>query len=394
MPVSLTKKQLEGLVRDTVKDAVKEMYGANYDEVASHNIEEMSKIKEETESIKKDITGKEVSDAGIFVSAFVMGGGDLDKGSKIAKQWGREDIAKDMTATEYTQGGALIPPRYSAEIIELLYNMTLMRKMGATVVPLNGSLTIPRITAGTNAQYVGENQQAVISGMQVGDIKFDEKILMALVPVSNKLIRNAGVTVSNMVTTDIASSMAVVSDGAFIRSAGTEHSPKGLRFRAHADNVFAQTGTGITDIDADVTKAMYLVSKANIPFLRRGWLMSIRTELYLKRLRDSNGNAVFRDEMNQGLFWGAPYLASNQIPDNLDSTKSEIYYGDFAQFIIAESPNLELAISDTASYLDASNNLHSAFGRNETVVRAISYHDFNIRHDKAVSVITGVTLGA
>ena len=40
--------------------------------------------------------------------------------------------------------------------------------------------------------------------------------------------------------------------------------------------------------------------------------------------------------------------------------------------------------------LDASGNMVSAFTRDETLIRAIAEHDFHMRHDEAVSVITGV----
>jgi hypothetical protein len=60
------------------------------------------------------------------------------------------------------------------------------------------------------------------------------------------------------------------------------------------------------------------------------------------------------------------------------------------EFIIADSMQLELAVSNEASYVDAAGATVSAFQSDQTLIRAITEHDFGMRHDASVAVIQNV----
>ncbi|MDX1812649.1 MAG: phage major capsid protein, partial [Gammaproteobacteria bacterium] len=89
--------------------------------------------------------------------------------------------------------------------------------------------------------------------------------------------------------------------------------------------------------------------------------------------------------------WGFPYGSTTQIPSNLGvgANESEVYLVDMADAVIGEAADIMLDISTEASYVENS-TVKSAFSKDETVVRAISEHDFGMRHDASVSVITAV----
>mgnify|MGYP001606699420 FL=1 len=128
---------------------------------------------------------------------------------------------------------------------------------------------------------------------------------------------------------------------------------------------------------------------ANIPMISPGWIMAPRTEMYLKTLLNSNGYAVFLEEMSRGTLWGWPYGITTSVPVNVgtSSNKSELYLVDFAQALIGESMNLVVDTSYEAAYHDGSAVI-AAYSQDQTVVRAIAEHDFGMRHDKAVAVLT------
>ena len=64
---------------------------------------------------------------------------------------------KALSATNPVNGGFLIPEVYTDDIIELLYNKTVIKELGARTIPLEtGNLNIPRMTSGTRAKWGGE----------------------------------------------------------------------------------------------------------------------------------------------------------------------------------------------------------------------------------------------
>jgi HK97 family phage major capsid protein len=155
--------------------------------------------------------------------------------------------------------------------------------------------------------------------------------------------------------------------------------------------VFAANATvSLFNITADTGKAKGLIKRANIPDRNMGWLFHPDVEQYLTDLRDGNGNLAF-PELARGLFRGKPYKTTTQIPVNLGtgSNETEVYLVEFSQCLIGDSLSMVLDVSTEASYKDGA-TLVSSFSRDETVVRAVSAHDFGMRMTKAAAIITGV----
>ena len=55
--------------------------------------------------------------------------------------------------------------------------------------------------------------------------------------------------------------------------------------------------------------------------------------------------------------------------------------------LLLDSMSLELAVSREGTYVDGGGNTVSAFQADQTLVRAIAEHDFQVRHDASVAVI-------
>ena len=58
--------------------------------------------------------------------------------------------------------------------------------------------------------------------------------------------------------------------------------------------------------------------------------------------------------------------------------------------MILDSMQLELAVSREGSYVDSNGSTISAFQNDQTLIRAITEHDFQVRHDQSVAIIQGV----
>lgn len=308
-----------------------------------------------------------------------------------------EAIGAAMGTNDFNSGGALVPERFTAEVVPLLRPMTTIRK-NARVVPLvGGTDTLPTVESGTGAYYVGENNDITMSEPTFGQLKFTEREIASLVPISNKLIRHSGIGVDMMIRDDMLRNFATTEDLYFLRGTGVGAGPKGLRYLAPSAGVVAANATiNVANIDADSRKLELVPMNANVPMVNRRWLMAPRTFTYLRDLRDSNGNLVYPGLSLANPTWkGYAVEVTTQIPINLGSggDESEVYLVEFGNAVVADSYNIRIDASESASYKSGS-TLVSAYSQNQTVIRALAGHDFGLTRPQAVAVLTGVKWGA
>lgn len=330
--------------------------------------------------------------------AVALGNGDVRATAAAAEELYGSDmgqIVANMEQSTNTKGGFLVDTAYSMDFIDILRPRVVIRSMGARTVPMpDGNLTTRKKTAGTSASYIGERLPAPATAATVDQITMAAKRLTAIVPITNQLIRRASMNVQMMIRDDLVEAVSVKEDQQFLRGVGSATAPAGLRNLTNAANVFAMNGTvNATNIEDDLMKLRLRVINANVPMTQAGYIMSPRVALFLENLRDANGNKIY-PEMSEGRLGIYPFAMTTSVPDNLGGgTESEIYFGDFAQFMIGDTEQIMLAASDVAAY-DDGGTIRAAFSNDETVVRVIAEHDTQVRYDLAFAVLTGVTWGA
>lgn len=345
---------------------------------------------------------KEKLEGGIMVariaqSCLVAGhGADKKQIAAAGEQlYGSEmgEIVANMEESTDTKGGFLVDENYSSDFIDILRPKVVVRKMGARTLPMpDGNLTTRRKTAGTTASYVGERTPAPVTGVEVAQLKMSAKALRALVPITNQLIRRASMGVQQMIRDDLVEGVARTEDQQFLRGVGSATAPAGIRSLMASGNVLTMTGTGtLTEVDNDLGRLELAVMNSNIPMIMPGYVVSARTLKFLERLRDGNGNKVY-PEIAEGRLGMYPIEWTTSVPDNLGAgtDESEIYFGDFAQLNIGDTERVAIAASDVAAY-DDNGTIQAAFSNDETVVRLITEHDTQLRHDTAFARLDGVT---
>lgn len=321
--------------------------------------------------------------------------GDLDKAAAFASdKLGDSEVAMAIE-TSAGSGGALIPQNTANEVIELLRDRTIVRRLGARSVPLpNGNMSMPRMSGGATASYTGEGADAVTSEGTFDDVKLSAKKLIALVPISNQLIGRAGFNVEQLVLADCINAVAVREDKAFLRDDGTNNTPIGFKATATAANrTVPWSGTAdLETIDAYLDSLMLALMSSNSMMIHCGWGMSPRSWMKLFGLRDGNGNKVY-PEMAAGMLKGYPIQNTNAIPVNLGagSNESEIYFADFNDMVIGEDGIYRIDFSTEATYKDGEGNLVSAFSRDQSLIRVVTEHDVGFRHPEGLVLGTAVT---
>lgn len=389
--MEMTAEKVAAIVADIVAEKLKEQepspQAATFDDMVKA-MSQLAPIKAVAPPLEKGYGMAR------FLRAMAAGKADPERAAKWAtKNWGADDpMTKILEASEDSGGGVLVPTQHSTEVIELLRERAVFRSMGPTTVPMpTGSLQIPKITGGATATYIGESQNIVKTEQTTGMVNLSWKKLAAVVPISNDFLRFETYGADSMIRNDLVASMSDREDIAFIRGDGTENTPKGLLHFCPAANKITANGTvTITTITEEALEAILLLRNAHVRMINVGWLWSPRTTLYLKSLRDTNGNFVFKTELDAGTFFGFPFNDTTNIPDDLNSsTESEIYLVDFADVILGESMNLMIDTSSEASYWDGS-AYQSAYSKDLTLMRVIAEHDLGVRHDASIAMIVAV----
>ena len=328
-----------------------------------------------------------------MVLAIAHGGKDKNAASQYAQSLGYPDVAAAMNKTTPSAGGYIVPTGYVAEIIELLRPSSVVRASGVRSIRLpNGRLNMGRQNGSSTANYGSEGADIVKSEPTLTNFELNAKKLTALVPISNDLIRYADPSALAFVMDDMRATMGAREDLAFLRDNGSGDLVKGLRYAANPGNIIPATASPtLVTITQDRGKALAAIKRANVPTVAPVWVMHPDVEQYLMDLRDGNGNLAF-PEMARGVWGSVPYKTTTQIPTNLGTgtNETEIYLYEASQCVIGDALDMVLDVSQEASYIDGG-TLVSAYSRDQTVVRAISAHDFGLRHDRAAAVLTGVT---
>jgi HK97 family phage major capsid protein len=329
-----------------------------------------------------------------FAMAVAAGDGDSNLAQKFAaNEIGDKDVAMAIS-TSSGSGGALVPETMASDIIELLRPKTIVRALGARVVPLvKGNLTMPRLTGGATSGYKGENDSQNSENATTDDVKLSAKTQMTIVPISNELIGYSGFATEQIFLSDMIMAIANRQDKAYLRDDGTGNTPTGFKATATAGGRVVQfSGTAdLETIDLYLDTLILGLMNSNSNMLTPGWGLSPRTFMKLQGLRDGNGNKVY-PEMSEGFLKGYPVRHTTNIPVNLGTgtNETEIYFADFSDVVIGETGEYTIDFSREATYNDSDGNLVSAYSKNQSVLRVVTANDIGFRHLEGLQLGTKV----
>lgn len=312
----------------------------------------------------------------------------------VEKAWGSSfalEAADNMQQSVDVQGGFLVNTDYSNDLIDALRPLVVVRKMGARSVPMpKGNLTTRKKTGTSTATWGGERAAISTSAPTVGNVTLRAKKLAGLVPISNELLSFSSIQTDAFVRDDLVESMAVAEDQQFIRGAGSDVAPTGIRYLAAADNILKSTAAlTVQGVRSDLGRMELALTNKNVPMMAPGWILNPTVISFLQDLQTANGNLAF-PEMQGGLLRGKPFASTTSVPSNLgaNGNQSEIYLCDFAQIMLGDAIQTTLSASTEASYVDNEGVTRSAYQNDETLVRIIEHVDLGVRYDAAISVIT------
>jgi HK97 family phage major capsid protein len=305
--------------------------------------------------------------------------------------------AKALVAGIGSSGAFIIPDEFSDSMIPLLYPRVVVRKAGATVLPMpHANMTLPSISYGALSYWAEEHVPINVGQPAFGVIHSAYRKFVSLTPISADILRYALPQFDQQLATHLAASVASLEDIAFLRSDGSASAPRGLySFCNGTGNTVASTyAYNVTTIISELTACANLLLAQKIPMLNPGWVMNGATRLFLQTLANTNGIYPFAHELSKGKLLGYPVYETTAIPVNLtisgNTNCSEIYLCDFSEAIILETTSLEISLSRMGGTWTDSAGTHNAFQEDVRLLRAVGGRDFVLQHINAAAMIFGV----
>ena len=322
-------------------------------------------------------------------------GGTIPKNLQVAAA-----IEKAQTAGSLPDGGALIPQDMSADLIGFLFDANVVRALGARTVDMpNGSLDFGRINTTVSASYIGETGSGTSSKIGFGRLQLSAKKLKIQVVASNDLIRQSPFGIEQIILDQMRSKAANRSDLAALRGTGTLGEPAGISNMIPAGQKVDRLQSGGTSTLAEIVKSLFLaidrVASKNIPMTSPGWVFNWATKLGIMSAVDADGNmTVLADMLSEDMLLGFRTGITNSLPSNLGGgDETEIYFGDFAQFVIGETLNVRIDSALEATVLDSTGAEVKLFEQDMMATRLILEEDFGLFYDEAFSMIEAVDWG-
>lgn len=323
----------------------------------------------------EDVRRERLALLGMKMKSFFM---TLPHAQKMIDKSFGEVVTKAIGALEgnFSQGGAFMAPEQSGEIIELLRDRTVLLEAGARSESYKGQLNIGKLNGGATAEWVAEGASPTESTLNTGNVILGAHKLMVLLDVSNDTMRNPNFTSAYNVGVDMASAAGVVLDQGGLYGAGSVNAPLGITKQVdQTNNTFAIAGTSVQNKVDDLDKLVLRVMQSKLPIQgnKPGWIMSSKTFMGLKSLRE-NGLWVFRAQLEQGTLNGHPVY----VTDSLEG-QNLIIFGLFNQLYFGNETPLEIQSAEPNFKADA------------TTFRGVLRGDWKLRHTKSFAVLTGVT---
>lgn len=398
---TLSAAAVETLVAESIAKAMKEIAGR---EKATSHMTQTEAGPVVTE-VKEVVEGTGLRFARVVRAEAVARRKGLQT-ADVLKTWGHTSeakaVTKALTQGSLSSGGTLVPEEYAAELVPYLRNAMAVMKAGARRLPMNSaSLVLPRQNGAATAAYSAEGANISSSAPTSDAIRFSEKKLTALVPVSNDLLKNASISADEWVRDDLVAVAALKMDHQALFGTGAASGPRGvesLMATANKFNLAASSATAPTaaELRVGIGKLVRLVKQANVAFKSPCFLMNAQTEEYMRGITE-NGVPLFDMSLEDGKLRGFPVVVTEQISSTLadyagsGSTYSRIFFGDWSEFIIAENQSVEIEVAPGGAYYNGS-SVVAGLSTDETVVRLIMKHDFNLAHTNAFAFLAS-TMG-
>lgn len=281
-------------------------------------------------------------------------------------------MKRDLTVATAGAGGYLVGTQ-NVSFIELLRNKAVVFSMGAMRLSgLRDNVTIPKHTVAATATWLANEASQISESTQTfTQVALSPKNVGGYSEISRQLLLQSSPSVEGIVSSDLATVVALDIDLKALNGSGAAGQPTGILNTAGIGSV---TGTSLDY--ADIVEFQTDVFAGNALSGNSGYVTTGAVAGLLKgRVKfTSTASPIWEGRLEDGMVDGYRGMASNQMPS------ATMLFGDFGQLIVAEWGVLEIEVNPFAD-----------FKAGIIGVRAIASVDIGVRYPTAFSAASSIT---
>ncbi|MBZ9653536.1 phage major capsid protein [Phyllobacterium lublinensis] len=355
-----------------------------------------------------------------YAIALARGKGNLMQAAEVAKAWGDtpevEIVLKAAVAAGTTTDADWAKPlveyaNMTSEFVELLRPQTIIgRILNLRRVPFN--IKIPRQTAGSAAQWVGEGKPKPVSELAFDQITLGFAKLAGIVVLTDELVRFSNPSAEALVRQDLINTIVQTMDKDFVDPAKAVSAGVSPASITNGVTPVVASGTDADAVRADVKKLFAKFLAANMSLAGAVFIMTETQALGLALMLNPLGQPEFPglavNGTSGGTFFGLPVVLSENIPANpgsgspLVGAGSRIILAKATEILLADDGQVMLDVSREASLemdsaptspVTASTVLVSLWQHNMVGIRAERFINWAKRRANVVQYIDSANYG-
>lgn len=278
-----------------------------------------------------------------------------------------------MTIAVPSGNSSLLQSQVADLVVQPLQEKSTFLSAGPTIIDTHNSLRIPRISAGSTANFVAPGAQ-----ITDGSVTFDEvdmlptslDSLKVLVKTSRELIRQSVISLSAVLQNRIVNDVALALDSALWNGSGSSNSIKGILQETGIATGTLDTTTPDSLIDGLTTALTNYVSPTH-------WAMTAATYTAFRKLKVGTTDARYIFNPSDAYapsaynLLGLPVIITSHVPANT------VALVDFSHVVVARDLDTEVTILD------------QTFGDYDTMgIRVVTRYDVALTQPHAVTLLT------
>lgn len=378
-----TKELLMGEMKSIVDQSIKENLG----DVVSAQVSETVKSIVAKMRVERALYGSDAS--GISDEQKLLLAEDF-KNIANGKLFNGQAKAAILSTSDEA-GGYLIPAELYSGILRVAASAGLVARDAMRMPMGSTSMDVPRYTgADLEGSYVGEDTEGTETTVTFGDAKLVAKTWMVIIRVSNTMLNNTSVNLTDWLIGLIAEGLSVKLDKEGFKGGTYAGSPFVGLLGSTDVTVYTMASGKDTFAEFDMDEASDVIAQMPESLLNGAAFYFNRTVwAKIRQKKDTagayvvgaNGGIVAMNFKKEGIqpageLWNFPVFTTDQLPTNTQtavSTKFGVFANLSKALIIGDRGSMALAQSDSATV-----GGKNVFAANQKAIR--------VTHDHAIAI--------
>lgn len=314
----------------------------------------------------------------------------------------KEFMSKGMLEDVDSQGGFTVPTPLASEILRIMENVGVVRKLSRVWPMTSKSLEIPKKATKANVTWEGEAQEGTDGSPKLAMIELQAKRARGLVPFSEELLADSSADLVQFVTALIGEALAEAEDFQGLRGVGTPFT--GILNEVGVVNNAADAGntTVATLTLPDWRKAITPIPSAELN--GSVWVMHPTVWEAVQTIQEGGQTVVAFSQNNitspevtadvlvpVGRLWSRMVYLSDQMPDvteiDAQAGNQVAILGNFRNFAFGNRQGMTMAMSSEASMVIGGQRIN-AFTSDQRIMKVGQRVALKVAQEEGFSILT------